>query len=202
LARFDDLEAAPVVQHGASRETFWDEVLEPIVDCSQNVTLLDRYLFGDLAWRDAAGGRARRWDTETVCWILSSIDARPCREPREVVLFGEPPTGTSSAAGVAELIQEHWAPAREGSIGRVEVVCAPWQAPGERLPHDRHIRFDTGVGVVVISGFGRFNRRIVQDPDGVEWAYLWTPKAVTRLVRAENRVRDAREASTATAFAR
>jgi hypothetical protein len=196
LEQLRELAAAGVCEHGDSRELFWDRVLRALAAEAHVVTVLDRYLFkGMIRWRSG-------FDTDVVPWLLTRIDELDPPRQRRVVVMGaidpeQPDTFPRSARAAAELIRAHWAPLTGGGIREIEVVgLRRWPA------HDRHISFDLGVAIGVPAGFDRFARRTIQQAEGVEWSYRWSPRAMRKHATEESRVTTSPGVQTASAFER
>lgn len=190
------------VSPGTRRDDFWRAVLAPIARASRHVTILDRYLFGGLAWHEENLPRSRSWDADTVVWLVEMLD-RTMPSNGSVSLLGESPDeGIFRASDVADVIRSLWTATPSCRISSLNVTVSPWNQPGARLPHDRHIRFDAGVGIKLHAGWDRFRRATVTELDGVGWQYLWLAEAVQELRAAESRVRQHRDASTAAVLER
>lgn len=186
------------VQTGASRDEFWDQVVAPIARVSRRVTVLDRYLLGNLAWHHQNLPRSSRWEVENLVWLLDHLDRSGIQGTAVRLIASDSiENKIGDADDAARMIKEVWRPAPRGQISTLEVTVAPWNQRGKRMPHDRHIRFDIGVGIRLPAGWDRFKKARVEDPDGVGWQYLWRPNAFRDLRAAENRVVDDGEATKA-----
>lgn len=191
-----------VVAHGASRDEFWKEVLQPIAVLSRQVVILDQYLFGDVCWHHTKLPHSTRWDPDMVIWALRKLDASMQRGAEVTLMGSTGGRGPRDAADAAEMINDLWNPPAAGRLGKVEIVAGLWKQGQERMPHDRHVRFSAGAAVKSLPGFGRLGRSAVQDLDGMGWQYHWKPMALAELRSAERRVSDGDESTRATVLDR
>lgn len=180
---FRDLVRDHVLDCGASRETFWEDVLGPILREANTVTILDRFMF--------SGG------VPAVGWILQHLDAEGRVSGVRVTLMGE--TGRdglpADAAAASRDVLSVWIP--NGRVEAVDIIGGTWSDGTKALPHDRHISSNLGVGVEIPAGLDRFAMADIRDPEGVSWSYSSTPKAFSKLHHAAERVRQAPGRSTA-----
>ena len=198
LTRIRNLAEVGHTSAGTSRDEFWRFVLEPIARTSRQVTIFDRYLLGGLIWHHDNLPRSRSWDPDTVIWLLEKLDRTMAGNSIVRLLTGDVrDQGLAHADDAAAMIRSLWPPRASGRISEVQVTVASWRRPGVSLPHDRHIRFDVGVGVKMHSGWDRLGRKTVRDVDGIGWQYLWRAAAVQSLRAAEGRVLSDSAAGTA-----
>ncbi|WP_210493654.1 hypothetical protein [Patulibacter sp. SYSU D01012] len=192
-----------VLEHGASRDDFFKQVLLPVALLSRRVVVVDQYLFGNVCWHHDNRPRSARWDSEAVVWLLRWLD-RVLQPGAEVVLMGASggQRNPRDAADAAAMITDLWQPAANGQIARVDVVTGPWRQGDVRMPHDRHIRFSAGAAVKSLPGFDRLGRSTVQDEDGMGWQYHWKPSSLKEMREAEKRIEDGRQSTTASVLSR
>jgi hypothetical protein len=97
-----------------------------------------------------------------------------------------PPRSPSSPEDVADLVTRYWTPEPLGAIRQLGVVTA---ALSPRLPHDRHLRFNLGVAIMIQPGFDRLQRTTIEVKEGVAWTYEWKAAAIDRLFTSEQQMR-------------
>ena len=185
-----------VIPNGESRDRLWEDVLGPLARVARQITVVDRYLFLELA-NAVAGGRG---NTGFVAWLFAHLD-REARRDCQLTLVGfrarpgeDPVDGQAAAALVAGVISPN-----AGRLSQVEVLVTQ---PASFLPHDRHISTSLGVGVSFLDSFDDFSRPTITKAEGVEFAYRWATEAVTKMQDAERRFADDRSAERRTAWAR
>jgi hypothetical protein len=199
ISQYRELARTAWMSAGESRDTFWNDVLEPVAAQSRAVTVLDGYLFHRL-WRKAEQQPySRRWDQEHVAWLLELLDRIMAPGSEVELVGGFDPRRPASAEDTAALICAEWSPAAQGRLRSVTLVLAP---KDRHFPHDRHIRFNTGVAVLINAGLDRLRERTIWDPNGMGWHYRWAPAGVEELRRAEQRTRTMASAQSHTVFHR
>ncbi|MGO4342874.1 hypothetical protein [Pedococcus sp. 2YAF34] len=183
-------------EQGAAREQFWREVLEPMARLSNEVVVLDRYLFRQLVQQDT--GR-RPAQPEHVQWLAEKLDATMLPGSRVVLLADdEAPADRSrmapprqvSAGELADTLRRAGGNRPWRRLEQVKIVVGPWRQRGSLLPHDRHIRFNINAAISIPQGFSRLSAPVIEDEDGLNWHYRHGASAVSPLVAAERRVQD------------
>jgi hypothetical protein len=189
LANFQASTEASFLPHGSEREQFWTDVLGPMALGSRSAVVLDGYLFESLIALEEGRPWTRGWRTEHVVWLLEHLDLTMASGAHVELLTTRKAKGTAySAAELCRQVQARWSPAPDGNISKVTVaVCRPKK--GQKFPHDRHVRFSTGVAVELFAGFDRLREEHVWDEDGMKWLYRWRPSAVGALKAMEQRSR-------------
>lgn len=178
--------------HGHERELVWGDLFAPIVRRSSHLTVVDGYLFAQIARRD--DGYLSRDTAEHVGWLLNHVatTAPLGTRVRLMSAFDEDRTLVPrQAAQVLEMVLRHWV-GEPGSIVELEVVMASRRD----FPHNRHIRLG-GLGFVLHEGLDRLRSPHLWDTDGFNWEYKWTESGLEELRARELRVETASSVSRA-----
>ncbi|MBY0287277.1 MAG: hypothetical protein K2X52_09015 [Mycobacteriaceae bacterium] len=180
-----ELADTAVVPQGGSRDAFWTTVLSPIAAMSTAVTVLDSYLFGELWWR---GVSSRVAHPEHLIWLLEKLDEtmRPRSEVELIASIDPSRRNAHTLEATAELIRDFWRRRPPGRIARVRLVGS---SNSRDFPHDRHIRFNTGIAITFDAGLDRLRRQTVEDPNGMAWGHKWHRQAIETLKEREQRAR-------------
>jgi hypothetical protein len=202
-SRFESLRALVAeghLPHRTPREEFWEKVFRPLVQVSRNVTILDHYLFADLVRRESQP----RSTPEELAWLLQKLDQYGATGLSVRLLGGVEGKGLPDDLAHAErLVKDRFTARQDGAIADISIYAGRWSGRDfDRLPHDRHIRFDIGPAVKLHAGFGRLRDRTISDEDGLTWQYLWRGPALEDVRRAESRVIQSRQVRSAVVFAR
>jgi hypothetical protein len=170
-----------VLRCGESRERLWDSVLMPIVRVARAVTVVDRYLFTNLANRVSAGDSAESF----LAWLLSRMDQHAQQDCSLLLVgFDSRPGGDVPHADAAAALLRSVFVATGGRLGQIEVATTQ---PASYLPHDRHIGANIGVAVSFAASFGTLDSQVVAAQEGLEWTYRFHPDAVAKTQAAEQR---------------
>jgi len=186
VKRLVDLRERGNFPEGTPRDSIWSEVLAPLAAVSEEATILDRYLLGDLSHSRHLRGH--------VAWLLQRLN-RAAPRMRYVRLLAEVPnpwdprTRDRMPITSAELDGILRDTVRRLMIEvTVKVVVAPWAISNEKGPHDRHIRFSCGSAIGVEEGFDRLKDNQVWGLDGLSWKHLVRPEALQGLRKREDYV--------------
>lgn len=184
LASLRDLAATGHVSHGSDRNEFWGKVLEPLAADARSVTVLDGYLFTGLT--RAHTEQARRRAVGHIPWLLERLDSVMAPGSQVMMVANGARHRPLDAATISRILGDIWKPSRSGRLASVTVELIE-PAGAARFPHDRHIRFSTGSAVKVLAGMDRLRERSIWDPDGMNWEFVWAPKALQTLRDTEKR---------------
>lgn len=183
LERLRALAEKGSLSHDHQREDFRREVLEPIAAGARAVTLVDRYYFSKL-W-DAADSAGH------VAWLLGVLDGVMAPGARVHLISEERRPSRRqpavSAADTATALYAAWAPPAAGNLGEVTLTLLR-PTTNKAFPHDRHIRFDTGAALMMLSGFDRMEGPAVTDPHGMNWTFCWAKEKLDELRATERLV--------------
>lgn len=176
---------------GATRKSFWELVLAPLVGSSKVITIYDRYLFSELTRRGQFLPSPTQ-PNEALVWILRLLDSQ-APDGLVVRLFagteGPPQRGPAqhpdSAHQALEILSKAWARPNAGAISRVEILAGPWKQRGKLMPHDRHIRFGENRAISIPAGLDRLKAPTVQETAGMAWKYHWSTQSVAPLISTE-----------------
>lgn len=174
---------------GATRKEYWDGVLGPLAKASREIAIFDRYLFSELTRRSQMPPSPTD-PNEALVWILRMLDNH-CKDGIVVRLFsatadnGQHPVSVRHAA---QLLRAAWARTSSGSIARVEIVMGPWKQRGQKMPHDRHIRFGENRAISLPAGLDMLKTPAVEDGSGMAWTYHWKAPAVNPLIVSERQL--------------
>ena len=187
LTHFRELADNAVAPYNSQRDTFWTEVVGPVATASKRATVLDGYLLTNLWRKEAHRPRSHSWDVEHVAWMLHHLDStmRAASEV-ELICAYESNKLHYKAEESADIIRNFWAPPAAGRLAKATLTLVERQ---KDFPHDRHIRFNTGVAITVPAGFDRLRSPRVWDKDGMAWAYKWRREAVSGLREREDRAK-------------
>jgi hypothetical protein len=179
---------ASVLPTGSSREDLWQRALLPIARVSRSMTVVDRYIFKNLAQLTARGKEQDGF----LVWLMGKLDAAALEGCElKVIGYDQRPSGDPvDADAAAELVRNAWT-AAGGRLGAIRVVAAQ---PASYLPHDRHISSSIGVGITFPESFDAFDQATIATDEGVEYSYRSDPMAVEKLQTAERRFEDDRSA--------
>lgn len=179
-------DAEGVLAKDTPREELWDKCFLPLARVSKRLTLLDRYLFQNLADLTAGGRAAGGF----MAWLLDHVDreAKDGCELEIIAFRGEPGQQPEDGAAAAQLVDDVFSGAG-GRLSRIDLVVTQ---PAGYLPHDRHLSSNLGLTVTFPASFNVFEGERVRKQEGVEYAYRSTPEAVDKLQKAEQRFRDDR----------
>jgi len=158
-----------------TRDDFWHEVLGPVAEVSRSVTITDKYLFTDL-WRRAK--YPRKWrdsPAEHVSWLLENFDSS-MRSSSNVHLISY--TGEVEIKKTIDVVLDAWRPSKHGRLSSVKLTLV---TKDHDFPHDRHMRFDSGVAIAVSAGFDRLRQPRIWDKHGMAWTYMYRPSDLKRL---------------------
>lgn len=165
---------------GYSREAVWLELFAPIARHSRDVTIVDSYLFGEMAARKKGNRNAAQ--QEHVAWLLSKLASTAKLGTRVKLIGGYDELVPSDANEVMSMVLSQWKD-EPRSIVELKVVMAS----RHDLPHGRHLRFG-GLAFGLDEGFDRLRRPALWDVDGLNWKYLWSDAAINDLRERETRI--------------
>jgi hypothetical protein len=160
-----------------TRAAFWNEVLRPISEVSRTAKVLDKFLFKDVWSRADNPGRWRGRGPEHVVWLLNQLD-QSMRPQSTVQLFTFAGPRDPGAEETAQILRKAWHPPASGRLSRVEISLA---RSDRNFPHDRHIRFDAGIGISINAGFDRLREDNIWDRYGMGWSYIHRPADLAKL---------------------
>lgn len=173
--------AASAVFPFSTRDSFWNQVLEPVAEISQSATILDKFIFKELWFRAKQPHRFARARPEQIVWLLHKLDESMC-EGSLVEIIGYATPDDPSAERTAELIRSAWQPSSQGHLAKVQLSVA---REHRGFPHDRHLRFNTSIGISLNAGFDRLSRPDCWDVNGMSWSYIYMPHDVEALRQRE-----------------
>ncbi|TFD27757.1 hypothetical protein E3T27_04675 [Cryobacterium lyxosi] len=170
---------------GTDREHVWNELFAPLARRSKGVSVLDRYMFSELARRDS--GIHSRYPPEHLIWLLNHLAATSPVGTRVRLVggFGDERRVPEEATQLLDLILRQWN-ASPGGIIELEVTLANWRVNTD-LPHNRHIRFGS-LGYTLAEGLDRLRSPRLWDEDGLNWTYKWDFESTQMLANRETRV--------------
>jgi len=185
-----DLAASGRHPTGATRDRVFSDLFEPLCSRDTRVSVVDRYLFKEIAYRDES--RRRNNPPEHLSWLLSRLDETALEGTRVALLGGYEQGGCvpDDAQEMLDILLRYWSPV--GRIQEIELVLAS----GRDFPHSRHVRFG-GPGFFLDEGFDRLRKPQLWAADGIMWKYCWSEPDHHEMVGRETRVREASSASVA-----
>lgn len=189
--------AASIVFPFKSRNVFWGEVLGPIAEVSQSVSILDKYIFKEVWYRADKPWKITKEPPEQLVWLLRNLDDE-MRGGSKVHILSHSSSSDPGLEETADAIRNAWKAPSAGRLSKVEISLSP---VSKGFPHDRHIRFNTGVGIALSAGFDRLQKPECWDPSGMSWSYIYMPNDVEALRQREARALEL-DASTATVLER
>lgn len=167
------------------RDVIWKEVFDVPARISIEATLLDQYFLKHLF----DGKSRRKWDH--VLWIIRRLDESMLPGSTVRLLCALPSDGRPprpfTRSRIESMIQTHIAPILgSGHLSKIEFVLAPWPLRFESGPHNRHLRFNTGIAISTEEGFDRFDRSKIQGIDGFSWHGITSASLIEDLGRRES----------------
>lgn len=150
------------------RDVIWDDVFDTPARLSNEATLLDQHFLKHLFL-----GRSRKaWNH--VEWLIRMLDGSMVAGSTLRLLCGLPSAGSPPSpfprSRLESAIQKHIAPILgSGHLAKIELVLAPWPRRYESGPHNRHLRFSTGLAISTDEGFDRLDNHEVRGIDGFSW---------------------------------
>ncbi|MEU1398391.1 hypothetical protein ABZ403_20335 [Micromonospora zamorensis] len=181
IERLKNLANQGTLTHNSPREIFRQDVFGPLAAGAQTAAIVDRYYFSKL-WRPDADKDA----PGHVEWLLSALDAVMAPGAKVHIIAENSRNGNASATDTAKSVHAAWNPPLTGRLSEVRLSLIKQTAQG-RVPHDRHMRFNTGAAVLMPSGFDRLEKPTISDPNGMNWNYCWEPRKLDELRAAEQR---------------
>lgn len=174
---FDSLIDRGVYSNGSTRDSFWRDVLYPLWFSSRKAIILDRYLLK--GWLEYG------WKDEHVQWLARMLAHSRGPQGDLTLICETPQMSASYFDGALETLKSM---SSGGRLRSIELVLIPGDWGRRRLPHDRHIRFDSAA-VSLHAGFGRLSRPIISPLDGMRWQYITDKKSLSSLQSDEDRCR-------------
>jgi len=167
-----------------AREAIWKAVFALPAELSTEATLLDRYFLNHLLH-----GRGRGRDHAE--WFISALDRTMANNSRLKLLCEVPAEGNPPKPLTRETLE--WAVrdritpiVGRGRLAELEVVLAPWPKRHEDAPHNRHLRFSSGVAITTHEGFDRLDKQEVAGIDGFSWSAVTSASMLGDLGKRED----------------
>lgn len=150
------------------RDVIWNEVFAVTSGVSTEATLLDHFFLEHLL-----NGRSRN-ARDHAEWLIGKLDSSMAEGSTLRLLCGWPVDRRSSElfprSRLEASVQTRIAPLLgSGRLARIKLVLAPWPKRHDDGPHNRHLRFNSGVAISTEEGFDRLDSREVQGIDGFTW---------------------------------
>lgn len=149
VSELQKLREEGTVPKGTSRDDVFETLFAPLARVSEEISIFDRYLYTDVG---LTGG-----DLEHLAWLLEKLDG-VARPGATVKLYGARGIDGNYGERVPRDGKEARWMLEDGlltdfkRVGKVQAFLA--QLPRD-MHHDRHIRFSSGAGVELPSGFDR-----------------------------------------------
>lgn len=167
-----------------AREAIWKAVFALPAELSTEATLLDRYFLNDLL-----RGRGRGRDHAE--WFIRALDRTMAHNSSlrllcEVPADGNPPKPLTEEK-LKRAVRDRIIPiVGRGRLAKLEVVLAPWFKLHEDAPHNRHLRFLSGVAITTPEGFDRLDKQEVAGIDGFSWSAVTSASMLGDLGKRED----------------
>lgn len=184
---------------GTPRESIWTQLFLPLAQEFPRVSICDRYLLGEMIYRDARGVSAE-WSTpEHLGWLLTNLDQVSPPNTRvalytQIVDPSKDPDGPHDADDIVDLIDRQWTVRSGGRIEAIEIYAVQWHS--RTHPHNRHLRFGHSLGFKLDEGLDRLADKTVTFDAGFSYSYVWRPSQMAKLRADEELIRQTANLST------
>lgn len=180
-----DLASRGQFPQGVTRKHVWESILEHPARISTHVVVCDRYFLQRLLKH--GGGTV----AEHAVWLVSQLDScMPSGSKISILTSNELDNNEVSISEVQAAFSRRWTPSARGNVKSVEITMAPWKQGRRRLPHDRHIWFNCGMGLISTQGFDRLANVSIDDSHGFKWELKTGDSGLNVMVEEQRAVTD------------
>lgn len=181
---------------GTDRDTLAKERFQPLFIRSKRFTIVDQWLGRGVAQHHFGDRGASAWLNEgphELEWLLRLVDQHADGATVSVLTTYDDgrDAGSVTREDVVAAFADVWKRTPlTGGLDRLQLFVGPRQAgfgkARQRFPHDRHIRFDVGVGFGLSAGFDRLRFARLDNAETWRLTYLWKPEDIRGLIEDEN----------------